>query len=193
MATLEEFKTLRDGGGAEVQGELYRLFNANPESTCKRMAENVSSVMKINRKRVWFWLAFGLMINTSFHPVKALERLGTMPGTAAPRSWRNDTPKGFIKDGCFENVCSYDRIVSRKGDIVVTDSVSEKGEPRYEYLEIKKTQNLWNCRDGSMGWRNYKRLKSDQGNWGPWHWGAWRTASTKWPDNPHLKRICQDR
>ena len=193
MATLEEFKTLRDGGGAEVQGELYRLFNANPESICKRMAENVSSVMKINRKRVWFWLAFGLMINTSFHLVKALERLGTMPGTAAPRSWRNGTPKGFIKDGCFENVCSYDRIVSRKGDIVVTDSVSEKGEPRSEYLEIRKTQNLWNCRDGSMGWRNYKRLKSDQGNWGAWHWGAWRTASTKWPDNPHLKRICLDR
>ena len=116
-----------------------------------------------------------------------------MPGTAAPRSWRNDTPKGFIKDGCFENVCCYDRFISRKDDIVVIDSVSEKGEPRYEYLEIKKTQNLWNCRDGSLGRRNYKGLKSDQGIWGPWHWGAWRAASAKWPDNPHFKRIGQDR
>lgn len=158
----------------------------------ERSSGNGSSVMKTHRKRVYFWLAFGLAINTAFQPIAADERIGTMPGSAAPRAWRNNTPEGFIKnDFCFEDVCSYDRIVSRKGDIVVTDTVSEKGEPRYEYFEVKKTQNLWNCRDGSMGWRNYKRLKSDQGNWGPWHWGAWRTASTKWPDNPHLKRICQ--
>ena len=151
-------------------------------------------MMKIHRKRIYFGLAFGLAINTAFQPIAAEERIGTMPGSAAPRAWRNNTPEGYIKnDFCFEDLCSYDRIVSRKGDIVITDTVSEKGEPRYEYFEVKKTQNLWNCLDGSMGWRNYKRLKSDQGNWGPWHWGAWRTASTKWPDNPHLKRICQDR
>ena len=71
------------------------------------------------------------------------ERIGTMPGSAAPRAWRNNTPEGFIKnDFCFEDVCSYDRIVSRKGEIVVTDTVSEKGEPRYEYIEIKKTTKL---------------------------------------------------
>ena len=25
------------------------------------------------------------------------ERIGTMPGSAAPRAWRNNTPEGFIK------------------------------------------------------------------------------------------------
>ena len=99
--------------------------------------------MKTNRKRVYFWLAFGLAINTAFQPIAADERIGTMPGSAAPRAWRNNTPEGFIKnDFCFEDVCSYDRIVSRKGEIVVTDTVSEKGEPRYEYIEIKKTTKL---------------------------------------------------
>ena len=150
--------------------------------------------MKPKLMRVNFFLAFVLTVCTAFNPIAANERLGTMPGSAAPRAWRTNNPEGFIKDSfCFEDICTYDRIVSRKGDIVVTDRVSEKGEPRYEYLEITKSQYLWNCRDGSMGWRNYKRLKSDQGNWGTWHWGAWRTASTKWPDNPHLKRICQAR
>lgn len=129
----------------------------------------------------------------TFQASTADERIGTMPGTAAPRAWRQNPPEGLMKDGCWlDDVCNYNRVVSKKGDVVVTDRFSERGEPRYEYFEIKKTQDLWNCRDGSRGWRNYKRLKSDQGNWGPWHWGAWRTASTKMStDDPYLKRICQ--
>ena len=37
MATLEEFKTLRDGVPGEVQAELYRLFTADPEASFKWM------------------------------------------------------------------------------------------------------------------------------------------------------------
>ena len=39
MATLEEFKALRDSVPAEVQAELYRLFTLDPEASCKRMVE----------------------------------------------------------------------------------------------------------------------------------------------------------
>ena len=39
MATLEEFKALRDGVPAEVQAELYRLFTADPDASFKRMVE----------------------------------------------------------------------------------------------------------------------------------------------------------
>ena len=39
MATLEEFKALRDGVPAEVQAELYRLITADPEASFKRMVE----------------------------------------------------------------------------------------------------------------------------------------------------------
>ena len=39
MATLEEFKALRDGVPAEMQAELYRLFTADPETSFKRMVE----------------------------------------------------------------------------------------------------------------------------------------------------------
>ena len=39
MATLEEFKALRDGVPAEVQAELYRLFTADPEASFQRMVE----------------------------------------------------------------------------------------------------------------------------------------------------------
>ena len=39
MATLEEFKTLRDGVPTEVQAELYRLFTADPEASYMRMVE----------------------------------------------------------------------------------------------------------------------------------------------------------
>ena len=39
MATLEEFKALRDGVPAEVQAELYRLFTSDPEASFKRMVE----------------------------------------------------------------------------------------------------------------------------------------------------------
>ena len=85
------------------------------------------------------------------------ERIGTMPGSAAPRAWRNNTPEGFIKkDFCFEDVCSYDRIVSRKGDIVVTDTVSEKGEPRYEYFEVKNEDQLMLVPGLLYGHRNSK-------------------------------------
>ena len=41
MATLEEFKALRDGVPAEVVAELYRLFTADPEASFKRMVETV--------------------------------------------------------------------------------------------------------------------------------------------------------
>ena len=159
----------------------------------KRSIGNGSSQMKTNRMMAYFLLAFGLAINTAFQPVAADERIGTMPGTAAPRTWRTNTPEGFLKhEFCFKDVCIYDRIVARKGDIVVTDRMSERGEPRYEYFEIKKTQYRWNCRDGSMGWRNYKRLKSDQGTWAPWHWGAWRDFDEKYPESEDLKLICQN-
>ena len=40
MATLEEFKALRDGVPAEVQAELYRLFTADPEASYKQMDED---------------------------------------------------------------------------------------------------------------------------------------------------------
>ena len=39
MATLEEFKALRDGVPAEVQAELYRLFTADPEASFKWMVK----------------------------------------------------------------------------------------------------------------------------------------------------------
>ena len=39
MATLEEFKALRDGVPAEVQAELYRLFTSDLEASFKRMVE----------------------------------------------------------------------------------------------------------------------------------------------------------
>ena len=39
MATLEEFKALRDGVPAEVQAEMYRLFTADHEASFKRMVE----------------------------------------------------------------------------------------------------------------------------------------------------------
>lgn len=143
--------------------------------------------------RIHLLLAIGLGLITPFQAIASDKPIGIMPGTVAPHSWRRNPPKGFIKDEfCFEGVCKYDRIVSSKDDIVITESVTERGEPRYEYFEVKRTQNLWNCKDGTMGWRNYKRLKSDQGNWGPWHWGAYRYfTGDPWPDNPHLKRICR--
>ena len=39
MATLEEFKALRDGVPAEVQGELYKLMTADPDASIRRMVE----------------------------------------------------------------------------------------------------------------------------------------------------------
>ena len=39
MATMEEFKALRDGVPAALQAELYRLFTADPEASFKRMVE----------------------------------------------------------------------------------------------------------------------------------------------------------
>ena len=39
MTTLNDFKALRDSVPAEVQAELYRLFTADPEASCKRMVE----------------------------------------------------------------------------------------------------------------------------------------------------------
>ena len=39
MATLEEFKALRDGVPAEVQGELFRLMTADPDASIQRMVE----------------------------------------------------------------------------------------------------------------------------------------------------------
>ena len=41
MATLEEFKALRDGVFAEVQEGLFRLMTADPEASYKRMVETV--------------------------------------------------------------------------------------------------------------------------------------------------------
>ena len=39
MATLEEFKALRDGVLAEVQAELYRLMTADPAASIRRIVE----------------------------------------------------------------------------------------------------------------------------------------------------------
>ena len=39
MTTLNDFKALRDSVPAEVQGELYRLFTADPEASFQRMVE----------------------------------------------------------------------------------------------------------------------------------------------------------
>ena len=39
MATLEEFKALRDGVPAEVQAELYKLMTADPDDSIRRMVE----------------------------------------------------------------------------------------------------------------------------------------------------------
>ena len=39
MATLEEFKALRDGVPAEVQAELYKLMTADPDASIHRMVE----------------------------------------------------------------------------------------------------------------------------------------------------------
>ena len=39
MTTLNDFKALRDSVTPEVQSELYRLFTADPDESCKRMVE----------------------------------------------------------------------------------------------------------------------------------------------------------
>ena len=39
MATLEEFKALRDGVPAAVQAELYKLMTADPDASIRRMVE----------------------------------------------------------------------------------------------------------------------------------------------------------
>ena len=39
MATLEEFKALRDRVPAEVQAELYKLMTADPDASIRRMVE----------------------------------------------------------------------------------------------------------------------------------------------------------
>ncbi|QNI85077.1 hypothetical protein SynPROS71_01274 [Synechococcus sp. PROS-7-1] len=39
MATLDEFKALRDGVSIEVQGELFKLMTSDPEASFQRMVE----------------------------------------------------------------------------------------------------------------------------------------------------------
>ena len=39
MGTLEEFKALRDGVPAAVQGELYKLMTADPDASIRRMVK----------------------------------------------------------------------------------------------------------------------------------------------------------
>ncbi|QNI85083.1 hypothetical protein SynPROS71_01280 [Synechococcus sp. PROS-7-1] len=39
MATLEEFKALRDGVSMEVQGELFKLMTSDPDASIRRMVE----------------------------------------------------------------------------------------------------------------------------------------------------------
>jgi hypothetical protein len=39
MATLEEFKALRNGVPAPVQGELYMLMTSDPDASIQRMVE----------------------------------------------------------------------------------------------------------------------------------------------------------
>ena len=39
MATLDEFKALRDGVPASVQGELFRLMTSDPDASIRRMVE----------------------------------------------------------------------------------------------------------------------------------------------------------
>ena len=42
MATLEEFKALREGVSPEVQTELYSLFSQDPERSFQRMVDIAS-------------------------------------------------------------------------------------------------------------------------------------------------------
>ena len=39
MATLEDFKALREGVPPEMQTELYRLFSSDPDAARQRMVE----------------------------------------------------------------------------------------------------------------------------------------------------------
>ena len=39
MATLDEYKALRDGVPASVQGELFRLMTTDPDASIRRMVE----------------------------------------------------------------------------------------------------------------------------------------------------------
>jgi len=39
MATLHEFKALRDGVSMEVQGELFKLMTSDPDASIRRMVE----------------------------------------------------------------------------------------------------------------------------------------------------------
>ena len=39
MAMLEEFKALRDGVPAPVQGELFKLMTSDPDASIQRMVE----------------------------------------------------------------------------------------------------------------------------------------------------------
>ena len=43
MATLEDFKALREGGPPEMQTELYRLFSSDPDAARQRMVEIAAS------------------------------------------------------------------------------------------------------------------------------------------------------
>ena len=51
MATLEEFKALRDGVPAEVQGELFRLMTADPDASIQRMVEIAAEKNDGDRRR----------------------------------------------------------------------------------------------------------------------------------------------
>ena len=43
MATLEDFKALREGVPPEIQTELYRLFSSDPDAARQRMVEIAAS------------------------------------------------------------------------------------------------------------------------------------------------------
>ena len=43
MATLEDFKALREGVPPEMQTELYRLFSSDPDAARQRMVEIAAS------------------------------------------------------------------------------------------------------------------------------------------------------
>ena len=53
MATLEEFKALRDGVPGEVQAELYKLMTADPDASIRRIVEIAAEkVMTVTSEEV---------------------------------------------------------------------------------------------------------------------------------------------
>ena len=105
MTTLNDFKALRDSVPAEVQGELYRLFTADPEASYKRMVEiaaekSVSlTVEEVKGRRD---------SSSRWMKVKSSMILNSMPWLSLPSLVAGAGEKAADNPGCFFECRSAD-------------------------------------------------------------------------------------